>query len=99
MRKALVAIVIVGAVIFFARRTCVNSYVGTAWCQVRKEVKEQISTKFEIDRVRRDIANLEGDIGNMIKPIAEHMAVIGRLRKDIAGLENKLDEQKPRCSA
>jgi len=94
MKKVIIAIVIVAALVFFARKTRVDSYISTTVCHVQKEMKEQISTKFEIDRVRHEIAHLDGDVGNMIKPIAEYMAAIGRLRKDIAEQEAKIDEQK-----
>src|SRR5882672_8077534 len=45
-------------------------------------------------RVRNEIASLDGDVNGMIRPIAEHMAAISRLKKDISRNQTKLDELK-----
>ena len=51
-------------------------------------------TRFEINRARHEIANLDDDIGTMIHPIAEYKAAIVGLQKDIRLSEKALAEQK-----
>jgi len=72
----------------------VRSYVGTFFSQTVKDVENQVPTRFEIARARHELANLDGDVGNMIKPIAEYMAAITRLKKEIHATQTNLDDQK-----
>jgi len=66
-----------------AKTTHLGSYAGTLWSQVRSEGKRQISTKFEIQRARHEVAQLDKDISGMIRPIAEYKAALQQLEKDI----------------
>ncbi|MCS7046320.1 MAG: hypothetical protein NZO58_08190, partial [Gemmataceae bacterium] len=70
MRKAAWVLVIVTAGAFLAKKTNVWSYAGTLWSQVKTETKRQIPTRFEIQRVRHELAQLDGDIARMATPIA-----------------------------
>jgi septation ring formation regulator EzrA len=79
---------------FVLKKTSLFSYAGTLWCQVRDETKRQVPTKFEIDRIRHELSGMDGDISKMLRPIAEHMAAINRLKKDIKSSRTCLGEQK-----
>jgi chromosome segregation ATPase len=87
-----VLVLLVG--LFVLKKTSLCSYAGTWWSQVRDETKRQVPTKFEIDRVRHELAGMDGDISKMLRPIAEHMAAINRLKKDLKCTRAKLSEQK-----
>ena len=78
--KKLLIVGMIGAVALFviAKKTHTFSYVTTLCASVTKETQESIPTKFEIERIRNEIANLDGDVGNMIRPIAEFKAEIER---------------------
>lgn len=95
MKKMLIAGMI-GAValVFVAKKTNVCSYATTAWTQVETTTKDQIPTKFELDRIRNEVAALDGDINQMIRPIAEYRVAIERMKKDIAKTETNIAEQK-----
>src|SRR5262245_49226095 len=95
MRKLLWGLLIVGVGVFLARKTSFWSYAGTLWSQVKTETKNNIPTRFEIQRVRHELAQLDNDISAMIRPIAEYKAAVGLLHKDIAKTEAALEEQKP----
>lgn len=94
MKKLIVVLVLIVAGVFVLKKTSLMSYAGTLWGQVRKESKAAIPTKFELDRVRHEIGKMEGDISNMIRPIAEHMASINRLKKDIQTTRGQVAHQK-----
>src|SRR5947209_3436909 len=94
MKKLLVIVLVAGACLYVAKRSPVFSYASTFWHQVRTETKNAVPMRFELDRVRHEIANLDNDIGGMIRPIAEYKATIVRLKKEIARAEKGLTEQK-----
>jgi chromosome segregation ATPase len=94
MKKLLVTVVVIGACLYFVKKSSMCSYAGTLWSHVKTETKNAVPTRFELDRVRHEIANLDDDMGAMIRPIAEYKAAIVRLKKDIARAEKCLDGQK-----
>ncbi|HWY86675.1 MAG TPA: hypothetical protein VNX28_08120 [Gemmataceae bacterium] len=94
MKKLLVTVLLVGACVYFVKKSAIGSYAGTVWSHVRTETKNAVPTRFEIDRVRHEIANLDDDIAGMIRPIAEYKATIVHLKKDIGQVESTLDGQK-----
>lgn len=85
---ALVALLVIG------KTTNLLSYTGTLWSQAKTEAKRQIPTKFELDRIRHEIRNLDSDVDQMIRPIAEYKVAVERLRTDVTQAEARLDEQK-----
>jgi chromosome segregation ATPase len=94
MKKAL-ALTVVGLVaLAVVAKTNLFSYAGTFWSQVERETKKQIPTKFELERIRNEIANLDTDVDRMIRPVAEYKACIDRMRKDLTKTQANLDEQK-----
>ncbi len=94
--KKLLIIGCIGAValVAIAKSTKVFSYASTFIGQVSTEAKNSIPTKFELDRVRNEITALDGDISQMIRPIAEYKSVIEKMRKDVAKAEVNIVEQK-----
>jgi len=94
VKKTLIIGAVVLAGLFIARKTHLCSYASTLWTQVRQEAKAQIPTKFELDRIRQEIVRMDGDIKGMASPIAEHMAAVSRLKKDIEKSRTTLTERK-----
>jgi len=95
MRKLawLLVLLLVGG--WLAMKTSFASYAGTLWSQAKTEAKNQIPTRFELDRVRHELKQLDSDLGAIIRPIAEYKADIVRLEKEIGRTQIALDEQKP----
>ncbi|MBM4069255.1 MAG: hypothetical protein FJ271_09960 [Planctomycetes bacterium] len=93
-RKTVVGLVVVAGLMFFIKKTSFLSYAGTLWSQATREAEEQVPTKFEIERARREIAAMDGDISGALRPIAEYMAAINRLKKDVKTARAALTEQK-----
>ena len=94
MKKLLVTVLLVGACVYFVKKSSFGSYASTVWSQVKTETKNAVPTRFEIDRARHEIANLDDDIAGMVRPIAEYKATIVGLKKDIGQFEKALAGQK-----
>jgi chromosome segregation ATPase len=94
MKKLIVIGLIVLVGLWAIRKTHLASYAGTLWNQVRQEAKAQVPVKFELDRIRHEIAAMDSDIRGMVSPIAEHMATIAELRRDIEETRQRLAQQK-----
>lgn len=93
--KAILALLVVGCVgLVVAKKTHLFSYATTAWRQVAKDAKDAVPTKFEIERLRGEIANLDQDVNTMIRPVAEYKVSIDRLRIEIAKSQANLDDTR-----
>jgi chromosome segregation ATPase len=94
MKKLLIIGLIVVGGVFLLRKTSLCSYAGTLWSRVGHEAKSQVPTKFELDRIRHEIVRMDSDIKGMLSPIAENMAAVKRLNRDIETTRARLGEQK-----
>ena len=94
MKKVFWVLLAVGAVVLVAKKSHWTSYATTAWTQVQHEAKRSVPTKFELERVRGEIAQLDNDILRMIRPVAEYKVDLVRLRVNVARVEEGLSEQK-----
>src|SRR6185436_16846713 len=94
LHKGLVVAAAAAGLWVAAKTTHVGSYAGTLWSQVRSEGKRQISTKFEIQRARHEVAQLDKDISGMIRPIAEYKAALQQLDKDIRVGQTNVAERR-----
>jgi len=94
--KKTIALVAAGVLATFvlAKTTNVSSYVTTLWSQTKAAAKQSVPTKFELDRIRHEVASLDQDLNQMIRPIAESKVLVDRLRKDVAKGQENLAEQK-----
>jgi len=94
--KKTITLLVAGAIglVVLAKTTNLWSYASTAWTQVKHETKNTVPTKFEIERIRHEIAGLDGDVNQMIRPVAEYKVAIDRLRKEIDRTEGNVDEQR-----
>ena len=95
MKKYLI-IGMIGAValVVIGKKTNAWSYFSTAVGQIGSSAKDQVPTKFELERLRNEIAALDGDIGQMVRPIAEQKTSIDKLRKDIAKGQATIEKTK-----
>jgi hypothetical protein len=95
MRKKLgLAVLILLAGLFVAKKTNFCSYVSTAWNKFKKGAKNQVPLEFEIERVRTQIAKLDEDVRDQLGPIAEDMASIKELEGKIEHGRNNLAKRK-----
>lgn len=99
MRKIVIVGLLAVAGLYLVKKTSMFSYAGTVWGQMQQEAKRQVPTKFEIDRVRNEVANMNRDISTMLHPIAEYMATVKRLEREVDEHRAQLTEQKARIMA
>src|SRR5215470_15089267 len=90
----LIGIVGTIALVAIAKTTNLTSYARTLVNSVSRDVDKQIPTKFEIERIRNEIASLDGDISQMIRPIAEYKAEVKRTRDEIATAQETIKDKK-----
>ncbi len=95
MHKGFVVLAAITGLWVVNKTTNLGSYAGTLWSEARSETKKHISTKFEIQRARHEIAQLDKDISGAIRPIAEYKAALQQLDKDIRqGQTNVVDRRE-----
>src|SRR5689334_7999263 len=94
MHKWIVVCLVGAGAVVVARKTDLGSYAGTVWSRVRQETRRQIPTRFEIERARHELAGLEREITNQIRPLAEHKAALAQLDKDIAQTEGNIERRR-----
>jgi chromosome segregation ATPase len=94
--KKLLIIGIIGAVALVAivKKTNLCSYATTLVSSVSEQAKDSVPTKFELERIRNEIAALDGDISRMVRPVAEYKVAIAKLRADITASNEKITRQK-----
>jgi chromosome segregation ATPase len=94
MKKLVVLGLVALVALWAARKTHLASYVRTLWGQVRQEAKAQVPVRFEFERIRQEIDQLDDDIRAMAGPLAEHMASVAELRRDLGHSKDALARQK-----
>jgi hypothetical protein len=94
MHKGFIVLAAAAGIWAVNKTTHLGSYAGTLWSQAKSQIKRQVSTKFEIDRARHEIAQLDKDIAGAIRPIAEFKAAVQQLEKDVrVGQANLADRR------
>src|SRR5262245_38209017 len=68
--------------------------VNTAWKKARTCVERQISTEFEIERIRDQIAKLTPDMNGNIEKIAEATVECASLNRRIETVQGELDKRQ-----
>src|SRR5262245_53061038 len=95
MRRKLIIYALLGAGTFWvAREFDLPDYVSTWWKRCKASAKAKVPTPVELDRAEGKLEAMERDVSNMLRPIAEQMAAIKKLKKDIQSSKTALAEQK-----
>lgn len=74
--------------------TRVGSYSRTVWNEIKQNAKEQVPVEFEITRLKGEVSQLIPDLRKNLSIVAEQMASVERLEKEIATTQANLDRQK-----
>src|SRR5262245_51126898 len=66
-RKLIITGLLLLGGLWLAKKTSLCSYASVMWAKVKADVKEQVPTQVELDRVRLEIASMDKDISNMLR--------------------------------
>jgi peptidoglycan hydrolase CwlO-like protein len=94
MKKILFLLLLAGVAFVAVRKTHIGSYVSASVAQVSDEVKRSVPTKFELQRIRNEIARLDQDISRMSRPVAEYKTEVDWLQRDITKAETNLESRR-----
>jgi peptidoglycan hydrolase CwlO-like protein len=90
---AITTAVVVGliAVLTFTK---LGSYTRTAWKQARESASQQVPIEFEIERLKNEVAQLIPDLRKNLGVVANEMATVEAMEKDITRTRENLEKQK-----
>ncbi|MFV0445218.1 MAG: hypothetical protein ACK5Q5_16700 [Planctomycetaceae bacterium] len=94
VRKVALGTLAVAAVSTFVFGRDAISYLTTGADNVRAAVRSGVPVEFEIERARKEVANLTPEIRNSLHVIAEQEVEVQNLRNAIARQEEKLGTQE-----
>lgn len=76
--------------------TKVGSYMSTSWNKIQNKAAKSVPIEWELDRLKDQVAQLIPDMRKNLSVVAEGMADVERLNRDITTTKANLDEQKTR---
>jgi len=76
--------------------TKVGSYAKLAWKEARTSVSQAVPIEVEIARLKEDVKNLVPDLNKNITLVANEMAAIEKMEREINVTKTNLSEQKTR---
>jgi len=94
VKKAVLGAALSAGALYLAFGTSAPSYVRTAFCRVRHNAKDAVPVQFEIDRARREIADLEPAIKDNIEVLARAEVDVEYLNREIANKQASLASEK-----
>jgi len=89
-----VTILAVAAIAALLTFTKLGSYSRTAWTRVTESTKAQVPIEFEIDRLKGEVKQLIPDLRKNLSIVAEQMASVERLDKEVQTTKANLDKQE-----
>lgn len=89
--KVAILAVLVGGGIVAVRS---SSYLSTLWSNTQQAVARQVPRGLEIDRVRLQISKLDGDVRGLLGPVAEKMALVKKLEREVGNAQENLKVQR-----
>jgi chromosome segregation ATPase len=94
VKKGLLGAALGAGALFLVFGTSAPSYIKTAFCKVRQTAKDSIDPRFEIDRARMEIANLQPQFDQNKETLARAEVAAERLQKEIGEVQASLEHQK-----
>ena len=94
VKKGLLGAALGAGTLFLVFGTSAPSYIQTAFCKVRQTAKDSIDPRFEIERVRNDIAGLQPMFDENKETLARAMVEAQTLEKEISFHQANLEKEK-----
>jgi chromosome segregation ATPase len=93
-KKIAIGAVIGLACLWVAKKTQVGSYASTVFAFSKEHIRGQIPRDLELARVQHEIQQLDRDYRGLLGPIAEKMAAVKKLEREIATAKANQQEQR-----
>jgi len=90
-KKLIVVALAVVAIAIVLKKTDIGSHVKHWWSATKEDINDEVSLKWEIDRLKKDVEELSDEDAKLVNQIAKEDIEIRKLKKDLARLE---DNQK-----
>jgi len=94
IKKAVLGTALSAGAMYLVFGTSAPSYIRTAFCGVRHNIKNKVPVQFDIDRARGEIANLEPAIKDNIEALARAEVDVEYLEREIATTRENLTGEK-----
>lgn len=99
MKKGLMGAALGAGALALVFGTSAPSYVKTAFHKARTNIKDAIPDKFEIERVRQMVADLEPAIQSNIETLAKNEVEVKHLQRQIALTQDNLAQEQKKIAA
>ena len=93
-KKAVIGVLVGLACLWVAKKTQVTSYASTLVAFGKQHVRKQIPRDVELARVQHEIEHLDRDYRGLLGPIAEKMASVKKLDREIFTAKENLLQQR-----
>jgi phage shock protein A len=94
VKKGLLGAALGAGTLFLVFGTSAPSYIKTAFCKMRQTAKDSIDPRFEIERARTEIANLEPTFNQNKETLARAEVEAEHLEREIGSLQANLEKEK-----
>jgi chromosome segregation ATPase len=94
VKKGLLGAALGAGTLFLVFGTSAPSYIKTAFCKMRQSAKDSIDPRFEIDRARSEIANLQPAFDQNKETLARAEVEAEHLDREIGVLHANLEQAK-----
>ncbi len=94
VKKGLLGAALGAGTLFLVFGTSAPSYIKTAFCKMRQSAKDSIDPRFEIDRARTEIANLQPAFDQNKETLARAEVAAEHLEREIGTLQANLEKEK-----
>jgi chromosome segregation ATPase len=93
-KKIIIGVLVLTACVWVARKTQVGSYASTLITCGKDSLRGQIPRDLELARVQHEIQQLDRDYQGLLGPIAEKMALVKKLEREISTEKAALQDQR-----
>jgi len=94
VKKGVLGAALTAGALYLAFGTSAHSYVRTAFHKVRHSAQDAVPVQFDIDRVREDVASLEGPIKENLQNFYRTQVEVETLDREIGAFQANLEGEK-----
>jgi len=93
-KKLIIVALAVVSIAIVLKKTDLGSHVKHWWRSTKADMKEEVSLKWEIDRLRKDVEELSGEDASLVNLIAKEDVELKRLKNRLSEMEAAQKNQR-----